>query len=61
MHTLRLEVSDNLLTKVVSFLHTLPKSDIKLSTPSQTNSKKFTSISIKTKGYKFDRNEANGR
>jgi hypothetical protein len=39
----------------------LPKSDIKLSTPSQTNSKKFTSISIKTKGYKFDRNEANGR
>ena len=61
MHTLKLEVSDSLLTKVIAFINTLPKNDVKLLSTQQTNNKKFKSVSIKTKGYKFNRDEANAR
>ncbi len=61
MHTLKLEVSDSLLTKVIAFINTLPKSDVKLLSKQQTNNQIFKSVSIKTKGYKFNRDEANAR
>ncbi|MBD3805898.1 hypothetical protein [Sulfuricurvum sp.] len=63
MHTLKLEVTDSVFDKVMFFLNNLPKNDVKLTVESATQSKpkKFNAISIKTKGYQFDREEANGR
>lgn len=59
MHTLKLEVNDSVFDKVMFFLNNLPKNDVKLTVASTT--KKLNSISIKTKGYRFDREEANAR
>lgn len=63
MHTLKLEVNDSVFDKVMFFLNNLPKNDVKLTVESTTESKpkKLNSISIKTKGYQFDREEANAR
>lgn len=64
MHTLKVEVNDTILDKVMFFLNNLPKSEIKLSieeTAQNHKPKKLNSISLKTKGFKFDRDEANAR
>lgn len=63
MHTLKLEINDTIFDKVMFFLNNLPKNDVKLTVESTTTSqpKKLNSISIKTKGYRFDREEANAR
>ena len=63
MQMLKLEVKDTIFEKVMYFLKNLPSSDIKLTveTKSQKSPRKLNSISIKTKGYKFDRVEANER
>ena len=63
MHTLKLEINDTIFDKVMFFLNNLPKNDVKLTVESSTasRSKKLNSISIKTKGYRFDREEANAR
>lgn len=63
MHTLKLEVNDTIFDKVMLFLNNLPKNDVKLTVESTIKSKpkKLNSISIKTKGYRFDREEANAR
>lgn len=63
MHTLKLEITDSVFDKVMFFLNNLPKNDVKLTVESTTQSKpkKLNAISIKTKGYQFDREEANGR
>jgi hypothetical protein len=63
MHTLKLEVNDTIFDKVMFFLNNLPKNDVKLTVENSTTSrpKKLNSISIKTKGYRFDREEANAR
>lgn len=64
MRTLQVEVKDNLFEKVIDFLNKLPKNDFKLFTYDKTLSetpRKLNSVSIKTKGYKFNRDEANER
>ncbi len=63
MHTLKLEINDTIFDKVMFFLNNLPKNDVKLTIESNTTSKpkKLNSISIKTKDYRFDREEANAR
>jgi hypothetical protein len=63
MHTLKLEVNDTVFDKVMTFLNNLPKNDVKLTieNTSKPKPKKLNSISIKTKGYRFDREEANAR
>jgi len=63
MHTLKLEINDSIFDKVMFFLNNLPKNDVRLTVESSTTSKpkKLNSISIKTKGYRFDREEANAR
>ena len=57
MHTLKLEINDTIFDKVMFFLNNLPKKDVKLTVEStvQTKTKKLNCISIKTKGYQFDR------
>lgn len=63
MQMLKLEVKDTIFEKVMYFLKNLPSSDIKLTveTKPQKSPRKLNSISIKTKGYKFNREEANER
>lgn len=63
MHTLKIEVNDTIFDKVMYFLSNLPNTDIKLTVEntSQKSPKKLNSISIKTKGYQFNREEANAR
>ncbi len=63
MRTLKLEINDTIFDKVMFFLNNLPKNDVKLTVESNATSKpkKLNSISIKTKGYRFDREEANAR
>ncbi len=63
MHTLKLEVKDTVFDKVMYFLSNLPNSEIKLTVENESykSSKKLNSISIKTKGYRFNREEANAR
>lgn len=63
MYTLKLEINDTIFDKVMFFLNNLPKKDVKLTLESTviTKTKKLNSISIKTKGYRFDREEANAR
>ncbi|MDY0122949.1 hypothetical protein [Sulfurimonas sp.] len=64
MRTLKVELKDTLFEKVIAFFNMLPKTDFKLfvddKSPSGTP-KKLNSLSIKTKGYKFNREEANER
>jgi len=63
MQVLKLEVQDAILDKVMFFLRNLPTSQIKLNveTAVKERPKKLKSISIRTKGFKFDRDEANAR
>ena len=63
MHTLKLEVKDTVFDKVMYFLSNLPNSEIKLTveTEAYKSPRKLNSISIKTKGYRFNREEANAR
>ncbi|OHE17719.1 MAG: hypothetical protein A2525_07005 [Sulfurimonas sp. RIFOXYD12_FULL_36_11] len=64
MHSLRVEVNDTIFEKVIAFFNNLPKSDIKFSIDENKkiySSKRLNSLSIKTKGFKFDREEANER
>ena len=63
MHTLTLKIQDSVFDKIMYFLQNLPKNEVKLTVESSTESKpkKLNSISIKTKGYRFDREEANAR
>ncbi len=63
MQTLKIEVNDSIFDKVIHFLNNLPKSEIRLSIEeaSESEPKKLNSLSLKTKGFKFDRDEANAR
>ena len=63
MHTLKLEVKDTVFDKVMYFLSNLPNSEIKLTVENESykSPKILNSISIKTKGYRFNREEANAR
>ena len=64
MRTLQIEVKDTLFEKVIAFFDKLPKNDFKLFTNDKIlpeAPKKLNSVSIKTKGFKFNRDEANER
>ena len=55
----RLEIAD----KVMLFLQNLPKNEVKLNVEHKTSTKpkKLRSVSLKTKDFKFNREEANAR
>lgn len=65
MHSIRLDIEDSVFEKVIHFLNNLPKNEVKIIeniTIKDTQVKlKFNSIELKTKGFKFDREEANAR
>jgi len=66
MQTFTVNIHDNLVDKVFGFLKSLPKNEVEIiETNDNKNSKdtnsKFTAISIDTKIFKFDREEANAR
>ncbi len=64
MKTIRLDVEDSIFDNVMYFLNNLPKKDIKLNienTKDSNKKNKLNAISIKTKGFKFDREEAHAR
>jgi len=67
MKTIRLDVKDSIFDNVMFFLNNLPKKDIKLNVENIEDndvikkSKKLNAISIKTKGFKFDREKAHER
>ena len=64
MKTIRLDVDDSIFDKIMYFLDHLPKQDIKVNVEDDRNNtkhKKLNAISIKTKGFKFDREEAHVR
>jgi len=65
MRTLKVKVNDTIFDKVIAFFNKLPQKDVKVSFEDTDDKlqtpKKLTSLSIKTKGYKFNRQEANER
>ena len=62
MKTIHLEINENIFDKVMFFLNNLSKKDIKLRVEDNVSvSKQLTSLSLKTKNFKFNRNEANER
>lgn len=64
MRSLRVEVSDTIFERVIAFFNKLPKRDIKLAIDENdrtNNPKQLSSLSIKTKSFKFDREAANER
>jgi len=64
MKTIRLDVEDSIFDTVMYFLNNLPKKDVKLNIENTKDSKKknkLNAISIKTKGFKFNREEAHAR
>ena len=65
MHTIRLDVQDSVLDKVLYFLQNLPKNEVKIiediATSKSAKVQKLSSISLHTKGFKFNREEANER
>lgn len=64
MKTIRLDVADSIFDNVMYFLNNLPKKDVKLNIENVQENKekiKLSAISIKTKGFKFDREEAHER
>ncbi len=64
MKTIKLEINDSIFDKVMFFLTNLPKKDIRLNIESKQEikeSNQLRSISLKTKGFKFNRDEANAR
>ena len=64
MKTIRLDIEDSIFDNVMYFLNNLPKKDIKLNIENSEESKKkkrLNAISIRTKGFKFDREEAHAR
>jgi len=66
MHSIRLDIQDNVFDKVIYFLNNLPKNEVKIITEDAYSSmkvkpRKLNSISIKTKNFAFNREEANAR
>lgn len=63
MHTIKLDVSDNVYDKVMRYLEGLPQKEITINVDDEDRKviKKFHSISLKTKGFSFNRDEANAR
>jgi len=64
MHRVTLDIQDSVLEKIFYFLNTLPKHQVKVITDEisvEEKSIKLKAISISTKDYQFNREEANAR
>ena len=65
MQTIRLDVNDNnMFNTIMDFLNNLPQHDFKVKVEKKQipiKRKKLRAISLKTKGFKFNREEANER
>ncbi len=64
MKTIRIDVKDSIFDNVMYFLNNLPKKDVRLNVENTKDSKKknkLNAIFIKTKGFKFSREEAHAR
>ena len=64
MRTIKLEINDNIYDKVMFFLTKLPKNDIRVNIENKDRKQKtniLKAVSLKTKGFKFDREEASAR
>lgn len=66
MQTIRLDTNNNnIFNTIMDFLNNLPQNEFKVkieNKPTKTVTKrKLNAISLKTKGFKFDREEANER
>lgn len=63
MKTIRLDVSDNVYEKVMFFLRNLPQTDVRVNEEEtdMPENNFFKSVKIKTKGFVFNREEANER
>ena len=66
MHTISLRINDEVIDKVRYFLENLPKNEVEIVEESYSASqkkpgKKFKAVSLETKDFKFDREEANAR
>jgi hypothetical protein len=64
MHALKVYVDDSVFDKVMSFLKNLPAHQVKVDIEPTTRSnspKVLKAVSLKTKGFTFNRDEANAR
>ncbi len=63
MHALKVYVDDSMLDKVMHFLKNLPASKVRVDVEPtvEQKAKRLNSISLKTKGFVFNREEANAR
>jgi len=65
MHSIRIDIKDSVFDKVIYFLKSLPVNEVKIidnvSTSKKVRAKRFSSIKLHTKDFKFDREEANAR
>jgi hypothetical protein len=66
MQTIRLDINNhNLFNTIMDFLNKLPQNEFKLKVEKQSvenvKQRKLNAISLKTKGFKFDREEAHER
>ena len=65
MQTIRVDINNNnIFNTIMDFLNNLPQHEFKVKVekkPVVANRKKLKAISLKTKGFKFDRDEANER
>lgn len=61
MRTFKVTVNETLFDKVIAFFNKLPKNDIEVELDENKtlkSPKKLSSLSLKTKGFKFNREEA---
>ena len=65
MQTIRLDINNhNIFNTIMDFLNNLPQHEFKVKVekkPVLTKRKKLRAISLKTKGFTFNREEANER
>lgn len=64
MRTIKLDVNDNIYDKVMFFLKNLPKDDVRVNVKYVEEKHKvdtLKAVSLNTKGFKFNREEANAR
>ena len=66
MQTIRLDINNNtIFNTIMDFLNNLPQNELKVKVEknptNNTNHRKLNAISLKTKGFKFDREESHER
>jgi len=65
MHSIRLDIKDSVFDKVIYFLSNLPVNEVKIIEDTENvqkiKPKKFSAVSLDTKGFSFNREEANAR